>query len=301
MGWWRAPDVTGWRIDYPEPRGLRAKDWVVDEAGQRWLRKSHRDSRPFEPAIEALTLELGRRCGLDVSVGTACVWQAADGRMIPGFASKLFHDTDEESTTGGELVGANLDVPFDTTSEREAARPSVTPAVVRQVIESHGARFDVDLVTPFTKMLAFDAWIGNGDRHSGNWAIIHGPRGSRLAPMYDTAACLGAELLDRALAKRLDARDRGAAITDYANRCKSGFGDGDKLPGVYQRDLIHVVSAWPEWQVVAPPLVSFISNNLQMVNEVLSDVPDAWLPPRRKEFARALLEARVILLEEALR
>ena len=54
-----------------------------------------------------------------------------------------------------------------------------------------------DLVHPFAQMLTFDAWVGNSDRHQENWAmLVDTSTGSvRLAPVFDTAACLGAEFL----------------------------------------------------------------------------------------------------------
>jgi hypothetical protein len=43
-------------------------------------------------------------------------------------------------------------------------------------------------------MLLFDAWIGNGDRHSANWGVARKLESERLAPLFDPASCLGVEL-----------------------------------------------------------------------------------------------------------
>lgn len=295
MSWWSVPDVTGWRPVQDEPRGLRPKRWVEDDTGtgQRWLRKEHRASRPYEPAIEALTLEVARRCGFDVAHGRACLWDQG-GAQKRGFVSRHFHDDSETQHTGSELVAAVLDAPYETASEKTAARALVTIDVVRAAIERQAERLGADLMTPFVRMLAFDAWIGNGDRHAGNWAILVGRARGRLAPMYDTAACLGAELQDAAVT-RLSDRD---ALGAYVRGCRSGFGDGGTMPGIFQRDLIDQLRSWPQWSEVAPPLFAFVDANFAMVDQILAEIPDEWLPERRKHLARALLKARVKMLRE---
>lgn len=65
----------------------------------------------------------------------------------------------------------------------------------------------------FARMVAFDAWIGNGDRHQDNWSVLLPEDESRcrLAPMYDPAACLGTELQDGHL--QLDPQPRTAQRT----------------------------------------------------------------------------------------
>lgn len=294
MAWWYAPDVSAWRVVEQEPRGLRAKAWVLDETGQRWLRKGHRSSRPYEPTIEALTLELASRCRFDVAYGRACSWTDPLGAELRGFVSRKFHDDSESQHTGGELVQSVLDVPFDTSSEKQAARPHVTIDVVRQVLDAQGQRYAADLTAPFLRMLVFDAWIGNGDRHSGNWAVLIRGSSARLAPMYDTAGCLGAELLDDKVSKRLGTIER------YVQGCLSGFGDGSSITGIPQAELLVRLALWPEWHGVASPLITYISDNLNMVDDVVSEIPDTWLTPPRKELARALLGARAKMLQRVL-
>jgi len=46
-------------------------------------------------------------------------------------------------------------------------------------------------------VLALDAWVGNADRHQGNWSLVESRGGDRsFSPMYDPATCLGVELQD---------------------------------------------------------------------------------------------------------
>ena len=146
----------------------------------------------------------------------------------------------------------------------------------------------------------FGAWIGNGDRHSANWAILvrgslHG-LGCRLAPMYDTAGCLLADLTDETVERRFGAGREDAAVQRYVEKCRSGFGDGAAEPGILHRDLLEQIRQWPEWKEVATPLIEFFFESLPVVRGLLGEIPPAWLNERRKHLVRRLLEARVMML-----
>lgn len=161
-------------------------------------------------------------------------------------------------------------------------------------------RYRVALLAPFLRMLVFDAWIGNGDRHSANWAIlVRGPlHGSacRLAPMYDTAGCLLADLTDETVERRFGSNLEDTALQRYVEKCRSGFGDGVAEPGILHRDLLERLRKWPEWKEIAAPLIEFFSENLPVVRDLLSEIPPDWLNERRKHLTRRLLEARVMML-----
>jgi hypothetical protein len=292
--WWEVIDVTDWPASDREPRGRRAKAWVTDLSGRRWLRKGIRGwekvpggSRPTEPAIEAFTLELARACGFDVAFGRPATWRSNAGE-VRGFVSRMFHDDSEEQFTGAEIVESGAD------DERQA-RIAATPTTVRRALERLSVARGADLLGPFVRMLAFDAWIGNGDRHLGNWAVLVSADVCRLAPMFDTAGCLGAELGDRAACLRPDAE-----LQEYAAGCRSGFGDGVADPGLHHSKLVEIVRGWPEWRSAYEDLVPRF--NLALSNDVdalLAEVPEAWWPTPRRQFARRLLEVRVRILEGA--
>ena len=229
--WWFTPDVTNWIKTADEVIGLREKLWVVDSLGALWLRKKPLSWRATELAIEAFTLELARRCGYGVAFGRCCTWKTEDG-VIRGFVSRKFHDTTEEQSIGGLLLAPKLDLPADLAPDVVEARRRAwsTIELTREVLREQEVRYRVDLVAPFLRMLVFDAWIGNGDRHSANWAILvrgslHGS-GCRLAPMYDTAGCLLADLTDETVERRFGAGMEDAAVQRYVEKCRSGLGTG---------------------------------------------------------------------------
>jgi hypothetical protein len=260
--------------------------------------------RATELAIEAFTLELARRCGYNVAFGRCATWETKNG-VVRGFVSRKFHDTTEQQFVGGQLLASKLELPADLTPDVLEARRRVlsTLELTRDVLREQEGRYRVDLLAPFLRMLVFDAWIGNGDRHSANWAIL--VRGSlhgsacRLAPMYDTAGCLLADLTDETVERRFGSGQSGqedAAVQRYAEKCRSGFGDGVAKPGLLHVDLLERLRGWPEWSEIAAPLIGFFFENLPVVSDLLGEVPSDWLSERRKDLIRRLLEARVMML-----
>lgn len=201
-----------------------------------------------EPAIEAFTLELARRCGFEVAHGRAAVWSAG-GEALRGFVSRKFHDETEEQRTGAELISG-----FDRDSHE--ARIAATLSRAYEALDSLNVGLDehAELLERFARMVLFDAWIGNGDRHLGNWALLvtgldpsmpGSPGLARFAPMFDTAGCLGAELQDKHPLLAPGAPDH--AVEAYAHGCKSGYGDGESRPGIYQREVLGIARTWAEW------------------------------------------------------
>ena len=296
MSWWEVLDVSGWPELQGEPRGLRAKRWITDPQGRLWLRKSIRawhkvpgGSRPTEPAIEAFTLELARRCGLLVAHGRAAVWQL-DAAPVRGFASLKFHDDTEQQFTGAELMP---DAATDSPDTRIAA---TLPRIYERLAQLEHRGYH--LVAPFVRMLVFDAWIGNGDRHLGNWAVLTAGPAKRFAPMFDTAGCLGTELRDdhRLFSGEAATED----VVAYAHGCKSGFGDGVSRAGISQDEVMQIAHGWPEWKPAYEQLVPRFQELLSSeVDGMLAAVPDEWWPVPRRRFARRLLSARAKILEGA--
>jgi hypothetical protein len=229
-----------------------------------------------------------------------------DNTVVRGFVSRKFHDDSEHQTIGGQIVAPHIVLADDLSDDQaeQQRRIQTTLSLTRKVLEQEQARYGVDLVRPFLRMLVFDAWIGNGDRHSANWAHLvrtqlHGDA-CRLAPMYDTAGCLLSEQKDDSINTRFGTRfgsEELDAIARYIAKCPSGFGDGVSRPGISHRELLEQLQQWPEWPEIAPSLIVFFSANLGMVSTLLEEIPVSWLSDRRKELIRALLEGRVKMLQ----
>ncbi|HEU4727114.1 MAG TPA: HipA domain-containing protein [Kofleriaceae bacterium] len=299
-GRWVPVDVADWTHYASEPRGARRpKIWLRDPEGGIWLRKQPpppdpgrpHTARRSEPAVEIFALDLARRAGIEVATARPAIWSGERGII-----SLRFHENDEQHHPGAELLG----LPSESGSgpeakrRRDEARASATIERVRDKLVELEQAYEAQLLKPFARMMVVDAWLGNGDRHSGNWALITGPRGARLAPMYDPTACLGVELTD--------GRPELLAPTDeliarYCERCPSGFGGGaDGRTGIPMREVLARMKLWPEWPVSVSELRPILAQLSAELEGLMEEVPEDWLPAPRKQFGIRVLRHRVTLL-----
>lgn len=139
-------------------------------------------------------------------------------------------------------------------------------------------------------MLAFDAWIGNSDRHQENWGILRAAGVPvRLAPVFDTAACLGVELSS---GRRL--LEPEADLSHYVARCPSGFGDGERdKPLLSMAQVTAKASRWPEWRAGIAAWLAAFDRAKDTLAEVVRGVPPEWLAPERAAFACRVLRVRL--------
>jgi hypothetical protein len=212
--------------------------------------------------------------------------------------SERFHASDEEHHPGAELLGLPDESAAspEAKQRRDAGRASATLDRVLAKLTELEQSYSAELLRPFARMLVVDAWLGNGDRHSGNWALVTGPRGARLAQMYDPAACLGVELTD----DRPELADPNPErLKRYVDKCPSGFGGGvtDGRTGIPMKDLLKKLATWRTWldalSELKPQLAAVTGN----IEEMLNAIPDEWLSPARKRFAAIVLGQRVTLFK----
>lgn len=286
---WVVDDVSGWEPAADEPRGKRPKLWLKDPNGDTWLRKLPRDSRPFEPAIEALVLRIARAIGIEAPESRGARWGGPEQR---GIVIKRFHDPADESLSLGIDVIRGVFSAYQPTdfTQHTLDRVFSTLAAVEQ---RQGA---VALQQRLVDILVFDAWIGNSDRHQENWGILVRPaKAPRLAPMFDPAACLGIELTDDK--PLLDPKCADATVRKYVSKCPSGFGDDVRLVGQ------EVVVTWLEsnvsgWRETMQAWCRRFEEVMPHVEKYLQSVQDDWLPSARRALALRLLRTRLAWLKE---
>ena len=285
---WTEAEVSGWPVEYQEARGKRSKFWVRSPRGVLWLRKEPRDRSPTEPAVEALMLRLAQTVGLPAPEATVCTWQTTPPTPTGGrgILVRLFLDLDlgEELSIGSiELRAAHND--YD-----PEHRGMHTLERIRPVLAALEVQAQAPMLGPFAHMLAFDAWIGNVDRHQENWGVLRRlgvPH--RLAPVFDVASCLGVELTP-GHPQLLP----GADLGPYIQNCRSGFGDGvHQKPLLLMRSVVETVSSWPEWKAGIVGWLADFGRAMDTFGEVIRRVPVEWLPPERAEFACNLLRTRL--------
>lgn len=231
-------------------------------------------------------LHLARAAGLSAAEGAACQWIEA-GQLKRGIVVRSFIDRAREQLASGAELLSRRDANYRAEAKWQHTVQRVREVLVEQ--ESQGAR---GLILDFAQMLAFDAWIGNGDRHQDNWSVILPEDGgaSRLAPMYDPAACLGTELQEDNV--QLDPQRRTAGdLERYLVRCPSGFGNGT-VP-IRLRQVVDNVREWPEWAANAGSWVAAFDGALNTLRASLPSVDPSWLPEHRKIFIATVLELRL--------
>ncbi|MCC7072534.1 MAG: HipA domain-containing protein [Deltaproteobacteria bacterium] len=285
-------DASSWPVVGEEIRGQREKHWVRAPDATVWLRKRHRPARPFEPAIEVLALELARACYIEAAQATLATWTDAGGAPARGICVLRFLQQNDELVAGYELLCA-VDRAYD--PERREAH---TLERVVHALRHHEGLTDHPLVEPFSRMLMFDAWIGNTDRHPGNWSLVRRDGSLRFAPMYDPAGSLGAELQpDASLLlpsqSPSESERHEVAHARYIARCPSGFGDGAKLV-----PLEAVVSAAAAARLLSASLLPTFETALrERVPELLRTFADDALPAVRKRFIVDILTRRLAWLK----
>ena len=289
-------DSSSWPIVGEENRGLREKRWVLAPDGSIWLRKKRRESRPCEPAIEVFALELSRACMLDAAQATLATWHDEHGNKNKGVAVLIFL-RDDDVLAGGHEVLRGVD-----RSYTEEDRPAHTLERVLSALRHHEAQSDCELVAPFCRLLLFDGWIGNGDRHPGNWSLVRKRGGLRFSPMYDPAGSLGAELQANALELHPPEARKKAQVADYERRlqryvtsCPSGFGDGKVLIG-----LDAVVKAAAQRLLPVGELDVFAARLRDTAPQLLKSFDDEALPAVRKRFILDILDRRLSWLRSVL-
>src|SRR6266542_225545 len=293
MADWHELDTTAWDIVSAEARGKRPKEWVREPAGARWLRKQPRVRAgqlfPYEPAIEWLMLRLAARAGLAAAEGHASSWTIL-GEDRLGIVVRSFVDEASEQLSSGAEVLRGHD------SQYPAGNWSQTVALVRDALQAHdAAHTGTEFRLSFARMTAFDAWIGNSDRHQENWGIVTRNDGrARLAPMYDPAASLGVELDDAHLLLTSTAPAR--RVQAYVDQCPSGFGDGSRP--VKMAGVVAEIRSWPEWSKNIRPWIASFGQAMDTLEEDLVGVPEKWLSTPRKQFVLSMLRTRLRWLSD---
>lgn len=134
-------------------------------------------------------------------------------------------------------------------------------------------------LTRYYDMFIVDAFLGNTDRHNGNWGILlnEDSRKIQLAPVYDCGSCLSPLLSDEELtSKRIlnDSANIKSVITENNTR-------------IHYRDYIES----HENKNVDNALKRIIPKiNLEKIKEIISNIP--YISDTRKVFYISLLENR---------
>ncbi len=291
-----------------EPMGSKENDWFLRPDSQLWLYKQRREGTG-EDWAEKCASHLCDYLGLPHAVVELAGWRVTQGIATLNFVPK-----------GADLVHGNeklavLDpgYPGHGSGTRRFLR---TPQhTIRRVFEA----LSVDPVDPppgwnppsgirsgadvFVGYLLLDAWIGNTDRHHGNWGFLSIPEegSSRLclAPTFDHASSLGRNESDEKRAMRLTKKDQGFSVHAYAvEKCRSALYDseGDRKP-------LTTIDAFGRGANIVPAAALVWLAQLAAISE--GDIRELFgrIPPERisapaADFAMSMLAVTANALKE---
>lgn len=259
---------------------------------QTWpsfIAKVGHKSYPTESITEQLTTRIGQILGLKMAESQLAL---AHGQVR--FLSRYFLNNEQSLVHGAQVFAVYME-DEDFVHEVETARQEADIFTFQVVSESLKSVFPdehSDLLASFVSMLAFDAIVGNHDRHHYNWGVIVHARDAHrpyFAPIYDSARALFWNMLEREVAALMsDSNRRKDVLEGYILRSQPQTGwDGES--GLNHFELISLISK--ESSSLRSGLTALVRPDLH--NEVRNLM--------EREFQNLLSPNRMSLIAECLR
>lgn len=164
-------------------RRANLESWVpyIAKTAEKWY--------PHESIIEYMINRVGQVLGLNMNeVRLARV----NGQIR--FLSKYFRGSDEMLIHGAEICGdylADPELAAEIANSKSSARELFTFEFIRNALKSVFKSDYVLIISELVRMMAFDAVVGNNDRHFYNWGVLYpkrrGTKTPKFAPVYDSA------------------------------------------------------------------------------------------------------------------
>lgn len=158
----------------------------------------------------------------------------------------------------------------------------------------------------FIGYLAFDALIGNTDRHHENWGVVvTGGSDARahfsLAPTFDHASSLGRNETTDGRARRLTTSDQRDTVEAYAGRARSAFfGPGSAGRPLRQREVMATLNSLSTTKAALSDWAARIcSLEFETLREIFDSLPPDWIEESAIEFALRMLTANQRMIHEA--
>jgi hypothetical protein len=212
--------------------------------------------------LKAQETRLGTFTNGKTKVVCACRDFTADGKVLYDFCS--IKNTVIDSDTGG--TGTEMNDVLETIELQSFVDP-------------------VELKAHFWDMFVVDAFLGNFDRHNGNWGFLVDPttRKAEIAPAFDFGSCLLPQADDDIMRRVIDDKaERDARIYNFpASALKQ---NGKKIGYV---DFI----AQNRDGVLAPSLKRIVPRiDLVAISAFIDDTP--YLTDLQRQFYKTYLAAR---------
>ncbi len=144
------------------------------------------------------------------------------------FLSKYFRKSNEVLVHGAEICGEYLDdrdMAAQIANNKKTSRQLFTFEFICKAILYVFPEVYESVVCDLVKMIAFDAIVGNNDRHFYNWGVINtikkGGKAPKFAPIYDSARGLSWNESEESIVKHhTHHKQNGQKIVNYIEQAK---------------------------------------------------------------------------------
>jgi len=237
----RVISVASWRADEDNPvfpLGSQPKTLLlcpeegIDQGlipGHRYLFKNPSNWQRMQIWSEIIAYEVGCLCGIEVPRAFPAVDANGNfGVLVEFFYGVKLRSGEERFVHGSDLLDRLI-------KDRKRGRPHGIQTNIR-LTQAYGVS---DAPQRWAAMIAFDALIGNTDRHPDNWGILHNfvkpaSAGVRLAPAFDNGTSFGHEIPDSKISDRMVPR----RLADYLDQGKHHCGWSPREDGRVQHSVM---------------------------------------------------------------
>lgn len=271
------------------PHSWRRKNkehWTqyIAKTGHKWY--------PNESITEYLLNQLGEIFGLEMAKSDLVV---INNQLR--FLSKYFlKPQKEELVHGAEIFAGYLEDMYmvEQIEKENMAQDMFTLQFVEKAVKNSFPNHATAILHNLIKLLIFDAFVGNNDRHYYNWAVIR-PFGTkfepRFSPVYDTARGLLWNMSDTNIENKVKAQGKEAFIRKYCNQSKPKLGwEGEhQLNHFRLMELIYTNECYITKEEIQQ---LFINHILQKMQDMVRTRFAQFYTPLRIELINLCLEYR---------
>lgn len=217
--------------------GARPKA-TIEDAQSLWLGKfPARDDRFNLQRVEFATLDLARRCGLNIAQAKLQAVGASDVLMVQRF--------DREHTNQGYLrFGLVSGLTVLDCGDSHLDRERWSYPLLADNLRRWSDKPEADCTELFRRMI-FNAAVTNNDDHPRNHALLHRQKGWRLSPAYDLVPSPVVSLERRDLALSIGDHGRTASIYNLLSQA-GRFGQSAVDARAEIDRLVDVIRHWRE-------------------------------------------------------
>jgi hypothetical protein len=266
--------------EYASGRRNRPSRWP------KYIAKLGSKSYPVESITEHLLTRIGQLCSIVVASS-----QLRFFNCQVRFLSRYFLGRNETLVHGIELFQGILDESMvkQIASERRESE-FYTFQTVKEAVAFAFPDHSNEIMNAFVAMLAFDALVGNNDRHPANWGVIVSIRKGatpRFAPVYDTARALFWNNSETDVQKRLN---DDAMLRAYVKKSKPLIGWNGSGQLSHFELVAQIDQNYPAYRPVLVPLTDLAL--IDACGRILEEEFGPLMSQERRQVIRKCLALR---------